>query len=226
MRRQARGARSTETDTVETETETTPTETTPTETETTPTETTDEPTEELPPGQDGELPPGQDDGPDRATAAAAIVPEGGRVSPPQQIAGRYVIERRLGAGGMSTVFLATDTVLERPGGGEAAGRAPGGRRRLRGPLPPRGARRRAAPAPERRPGVRLGRGPREPPPLHRHGVRGRALLRRPAARAQAAGRGRDRAHGARRLPRARLRAPRRGRAPRREARQPARRPRR
>jgi eukaryotic-like serine/threonine-protein kinase len=36
------------------------------------------------------------------------------VSPPTEIAGRYVIERRLGAGGMSTVFMAKDTVLERP----------------------------------------------------------------------------------------------------------------
>jgi serine/threonine protein kinase len=35
------------------------------------------------------------------------------MSPPTQVAGRYVIERRLGAGGMSTVFMATDTVLER-----------------------------------------------------------------------------------------------------------------
>jgi serine/threonine-protein kinase len=35
------------------------------------------------------------------------------VSPPEEVAGRYRIERRLGAGGMSTVFLATDTVLER-----------------------------------------------------------------------------------------------------------------
>jgi serine/threonine-protein kinase len=35
------------------------------------------------------------------------------VSPPTEIAGRYVIERRLGAGGMSTVFQARDTVLER-----------------------------------------------------------------------------------------------------------------
>jgi len=35
------------------------------------------------------------------------------VSPPTQIASRYEIERRLGAGGMSTVFLATDSVLER-----------------------------------------------------------------------------------------------------------------
>ncbi len=33
---------------------------------------------------------------------------------PSEIAGRYVIDRRLGAGGMSTVFLAQDSVLERP----------------------------------------------------------------------------------------------------------------
>ena len=32
---------------------------------------------------------------------------------PGEIAGRYALDRRLGAGGMSTVFLATDTVLER-----------------------------------------------------------------------------------------------------------------
>jgi eukaryotic-like serine/threonine-protein kinase len=36
------------------------------------------------------------------------------VSPPTEVAGRYRIERRLGAGGMSTVFMARDTVLERP----------------------------------------------------------------------------------------------------------------
>jgi len=36
------------------------------------------------------------------------------LSTPAQIAGRYRIERRLGAGGMSTVFQATDSVLERP----------------------------------------------------------------------------------------------------------------
>jgi serine/threonine-protein kinase len=35
------------------------------------------------------------------------------VNTPQEVAGRYRIDRRLGAGGMSTVFLATDTVLER-----------------------------------------------------------------------------------------------------------------
>jgi serine/threonine protein kinase len=35
------------------------------------------------------------------------------MSTPQEIADRYRIERRLGAGGMSTVFMATDAVLER-----------------------------------------------------------------------------------------------------------------
>ncbi|MEA2330723.1 MAG: eukaryotic-like serine/threonine-protein kinase [Thermoleophilaceae bacterium] len=35
------------------------------------------------------------------------------MSPPAEIAGRYRIDSRLGAGGMSTVFLATDSVLER-----------------------------------------------------------------------------------------------------------------
>jgi eukaryotic-like serine/threonine-protein kinase len=35
------------------------------------------------------------------------------LSPPASVAGRYRIERRLGAGGMSTVFQATDSVLER-----------------------------------------------------------------------------------------------------------------
>jgi eukaryotic-like serine/threonine-protein kinase len=36
------------------------------------------------------------------------------MSTPQEVAGRYRLERRLGAGGMSTVFMALDTVLERP----------------------------------------------------------------------------------------------------------------
>ena len=103
--------------------ETTPTETTPPETETTPpaTETTPPATETTPPDGNG-------------NSGGAIPPEGQRqrqrwrsrpwrhrgeageaeVSPPTEVAGRYVIERRLGAGGMSTVFMAKDTVLERP----------------------------------------------------------------------------------------------------------------
>jgi serine/threonine protein kinase len=36
------------------------------------------------------------------------------VSTPQEVAGRYRLDGRLGAGGMSTVFIAHDTVLERP----------------------------------------------------------------------------------------------------------------
>ena len=36
------------------------------------------------------------------------------MSTPAEVADRYRIERRLGAGGMSTVFRAMDTVLERP----------------------------------------------------------------------------------------------------------------
>jgi serine/threonine-protein kinase len=36
------------------------------------------------------------------------------VTTPTEVAGRYRIDSRLGAGGMSTVFHATDTVLERP----------------------------------------------------------------------------------------------------------------
>jgi serine/threonine protein kinase len=35
------------------------------------------------------------------------------VSTPQEVAGRYRLDSRLGAGGMSTVFMALDTVLER-----------------------------------------------------------------------------------------------------------------
>ena len=97
----------TETETTPTETETTPTETetTPTETETIPTETTTVPptTPEPPP----------------ATVPGRLRRwrrRGARRRPmtvPTEVAGRYRIERRLGAGGMSTVFLATDTVLER-----------------------------------------------------------------------------------------------------------------
>ena len=46
------------------------------------------------------------------------------MSAPSEIAGRYQLERRLGAGGMSTVFLARDSRARAPRGREAAGRAP------------------------------------------------------------------------------------------------------
>jgi eukaryotic-like serine/threonine-protein kinase len=36
------------------------------------------------------------------------------MSTPQEVAARYRLDKRLGAGGMSTVFMALDTVLERP----------------------------------------------------------------------------------------------------------------
>jgi serine/threonine-protein kinase len=36
------------------------------------------------------------------------------MSTPKEVSGRYRLDRRLGAGGMSTVFMALDTVLERP----------------------------------------------------------------------------------------------------------------
>src|SRR2546430_4002599 len=36
------------------------------------------------------------------------------MSTPKEVAGRYRLDSRLGAGGMSTVFMALDTVLERP----------------------------------------------------------------------------------------------------------------
>ncbi len=36
------------------------------------------------------------------------------MSTPEEVAGRYRLDKRLGAGGMSTVFMALDTVLERP----------------------------------------------------------------------------------------------------------------
>ena len=104
-------------------------------------------------------------------------PGGGRVmSPPTQVAGRYVLERRLGAGGMSTVFQANDTVLERPVAVKLLAEHLADDEAFVYALPPRGPGRGAAPAPEHRAGVRLGPGPELAPPLHRHGVRGRALV--------------------------------------------------
>ena len=105
-----------------TETETTPTETVEPETvppETTPPETT--PTETTPPEttpQDETPPAGRRrqrrHRPRRHRRRRHPGPAGRRLmAAPGEIAGRYALDRRLGAGGMSTVFLATDEVLER-----------------------------------------------------------------------------------------------------------------
>ncbi len=74
-----------------------------------------------------------------------------------------------------------------PGGGQAAGRAPGRRPRLRVALPARGAGGRAARAPQHRPGLRLRprRAPR--PVLHRDGVHRRLLVRGNPARRRLGG---------------------------------------
>ena len=100
-------------------TETTPTETTPTET--TPTgdhadrrrrRPDEEPLPHDGDGDNGGGVPGNGNG--NGNGGGGVGTGSGRMSTPTEVAGRYVIERRLGAGGMSTVFMANDTVLERP----------------------------------------------------------------------------------------------------------------
>ncbi len=109
LARECEGVDQTETETTPTETETVPTETetVPTETVTTPTETT--PTETVP----TETQPPQTTPDGNSGGGGAGRARGRRMTVPAEVAGRYRIERRLGAGGMSTVFEATDTVLER-----------------------------------------------------------------------------------------------------------------
>ena len=99
------------------------------------------------------------------------------------------------------------------------------RTRVRLALPPRGAGRRAARAPEHRPGLRLRARRGDAPQLHRDGVRRRPVVRGDPARARHAAARRGARHPRPVLPRARLRAPPRRRAPRRQARQPAAQPR-
>ena len=144
------------------------------------------------------------------------------MSPPTEVAGRYAIERRLGAGGMSTVFMAHGHRARAAGGGEAARRAPRRRRGLR--VRASGARR-SRPRSLQHPNIVQVFDSGQDPASQRHYIVMEYVdgpsARRPAARAQAARHRRDRAARARRLPRARLRPPRRRRAPRREARQPA-----
>ena len=71
------------------------------------------------------------------------------------IAGRYRLERRLGIGGMSTVQLALDRRLERHVAVKLLAEHLADDPSVRLALPPRGAGRRAARAPQRRAGLRL-----------------------------------------------------------------------
>ena len=144
------------------------------------------------------------------------------MSPPAEIAGRYAIERRLGAGGMSTVFLATDTVLERP----VAVKLLAEHLADDEAFVARFRREALAAARLQHPNIvqvfDSGQDPESRPPLHRHGVRGRSVRARTCCASTSSSRSSETVRVvARRLPRARLRPPRRGRPPRRQARQPA-----
>ena len=99
------------------EVETVPEETV-TEVEPPPEETT-EPTEEVEPVPEEEIQPQEKVKPEKESkpgkGGGVEAPAVSRVmATPEEISGRYVLDRRLGAGGMSTVFLAMDSVLERP----------------------------------------------------------------------------------------------------------------
>ena len=88
-----------------------------------------------------------------------------------EIAGRYRLDERLGAGGMSTVYRARDNVLERQVAVKLLAEHLSEDDGLRGAVPAGGARGREAGPPQRRPGVRLRTRPGGAPPLHRDGVR-------------------------------------------------------
>ena len=142
-------------------------------------------------------------------------------------ADRYRLERRLGTGGMATVQLALDTRLERYVAVKLLADHLAQDANFAAALPARGARRRAARAPEHRPGLRLRRGgvDRAASSSSWSSSTGRAARRSCSelGRLDARRRRLDPHPG---LPRARLRAPQRRRAPRRQAGQPAAQPRR
>ena len=102
------------------------------------------------PGTGGERPP-------RNQPGTGGVPPGGRMTADTLFADRYRLERRLGVGGMATVQLALDTRLERHVAVKLLAEHLADGLELRLALPARGARRRAARAPEHRPGLRLRR---------------------------------------------------------------------
>ena len=103
----------------------------------------------------------------------------------QLFADRYRLESRLGVGGMSTVQLAFDTRLERYVAVKLLAEHLAEDAQLRRALPPRGAGRRAARAPEHRPGLRLRPRRRDRPQLHRHGARRRRSRARRSSRSTA-----------------------------------------
>ena len=138
----------------------------------------------------------------------------------QLFADRYRLDRRLGVGGMATVQLAFDTRLER----NVAVKLLAEHLAEDSSFVSRFRREALAAARLVHPNIvqvfDFGSDVPLGPPVHRHGVRRRPLVRRAAARPRAddpARRRRDPHPG---LPRARLRAPQRRRAPRRQARQP------
>ena len=121
-------------------------------------------------------PAGRRGGGDRAAERRRRAP--GATAMNTTISDRYELGDRLGSGGMSTVYRATDRVLERTVAVKILAEHLSDDEQVRRPLPPRGARGREADPPEHRPGLRHRR--RRRPPLHRHGVR-RGQVGRPAA---------------------------------------------
>ncbi len=143
------------------------------------------------------------------------------MSPPSQVAHRYVIESRLGAGGMSTVFKANDTVLERP----VAVKLLAEHLADDEAFVARFRREALSAARLQHPNIVQVFDSGQDPESQRHYIVMEyvdgPVLREPPARAEGAGHRRHRAGGARRLPRPRLRPPRRRHPPRRQAREPA-----
>ena len=160
-----------------TTTDTTTTETTTTDTDTTDTDRHDRHRRPTPTtdAADGHDPTGtHDHGTDTGTGGTGRRGDDAMMAG-QVLAGRYELGERLGVGGMSTVVLRLRPPPRARGRRQAAGRAPRRRRPVRRALPARGAGRRAARAPQHRPGLRLRPRRADRPPLHRHGARPRPV---------------------------------------------------